>query len=59
MIRGVAGNGKIGPLPWCGNILEILQKKVGKSNFHCFVQYHCMGIISVVWKYSRNTLEIF
>ena len=30
-----------------------------KSNFYSFVQFHGMEMLSVVWKYSRNTLEIF
>ena len=42
-----------------GNIFELLLKNVGKSNFHSFVQFHSMEIFSVVWKYSRDNLEIF
>ena len=30
------------------------RKKVGKSNFHSFVQFHSMEMFSVLWKYSGN-----
>ena len=50
--------GKIGLFPQYGNILEILQKKVVKSTFHSFVQFHTMENASVVWEYSRNILEV-
>ena len=32
--------------------------KVGKSNFHSFVQSHRIEMLSVVWKYSGNILVI-
>ena len=32
------------PIPQYGNILKILQKKVGKFNFYSFVQFHNMEI---------------
>ena len=33
-----------------------LQKRVGKSNFHCFVEFHGMDKFSVVWKCSGDIL---
>ena len=36
---------------------NIVKKGLKKSNFHSFVQFHSVEMLSLVWKYSRNTLE--
>ena len=38
-----------------GNIVE---KKVGKSNFQTFVPVHSVETCFVIWKYPQNALEI-